>query len=253
MWPTGLESEKLNIFVYKVVKLMENSKSTFMSIAILLGLLGSGFFVYKGMREFRSTQTVKVKGIGEEIVKADRVIWTIAFNVEEPKIEDATKKFNDDKNVILSFLQENKIKKEDIKILTPSVRTESNEKEKKYVIMGKMVVHSTQVDLVQEVSAKVFQLLDRNVLLSGDYYGGENNPAYIISDFDALRPAIFQKALESSKIMANVVASKMGRTVEEPMDIDQGTFNVGGMHGQSEQASIQKKIRVVSFVQYKIK
>lgn len=225
-----------------------------------VGLALSGFFIGKGLQNFRQPRSIiQVKGIGEKDVYADHVIWTIAFQTTGDQFIATQDSYGQSIETILAFLKEKNFATSEIKISAPNVErlllesrdpaSNTIQRDEQYRISGTVLVETDQVKKVEQAEKHTFQLLKKGVLLQHNPHIA--NPRYIIKNFDQLRPSIFAQALESSYKMALQVAQKSSANVGAIQSVDQGNFSIKSRVGyENEEAYPEKKVRVVSYISY---
>ena len=231
-----------------------------LGVVLALGVGTAGFFVGKGLVQFRQARKIiQAKGIGEQEVMADYAIWKIPFLVTQKDFQAAKLAYEENLSIIQGFLSENGFTLKDIQILVPNIeqkilrdpQDELKKAEESYEITGTVLIKTSQVKQVEAASEKTFQLLQKGVWLRSDPY--TTNPRYIIRDFDRLRPEIFAQAIESAYRMAQKLAEKSGVTIGKILSVDQGNFSIRSRIGnENEEAYPEKKVRVVSYVNYEL-
>ena len=231
-----------------------------------------GYFISNGLIFFNSghNKSVNVKGIGERIIKADQAFWSISFESEGKTFEEARTKFHQDSKALRQFLKEQNFTENDFSFSppVPSTSKESFYDNKRsvsittkttHVISSKITVQSNNVEKIASASKNTTALLDKGIMITknNNYgYGShqEANPRYILTAFDQYRPELLAEAVQSARNMASKLAQDAGAKVGSIINADQGNFSIQNpiSSNDPEEASIMKKVRVVSHLTYEL-
>jgi|GEM_PF-2100476 hypothetical protein len=230
-----------------------------------------GYFISNGLIHFNSAhvKSVNVKGIGEKTIKANQVFWTIAFESEGKTFDEARAKFHKDTEALSLFMKNQNFSTEDFSFSppVPSIKTESRYDSKHdksvvisstHVITSKLILQSNNVDKVATAAKQTTTLLDKGLKMVNEnhhnYGTREANPRYILTAFDQYRPALLAEAVQSARNMASKLAQDAGAKVGSIINADQGKFSISNPMSStdSEEASIMKKVRVVSHLTYEL-
>ena len=223
-----------------------------------------GILVGSGLKEFGSIKpskpTVDVKGISERMVKANKAIWTIEFSAFASSFQAARKTYSQNVKDIKAFLIDLGFKEEEFSFSPPNTEIYKEEKKGKvretiFDITSKAIIQSNDVDKIKSAASQVMRLLDKNILLKkNDRWSYDVNPRYLLNNFDDHRPSMLAEAVKSAKSMAQKFAEDVGSRVGKIIHADQGGFSIRGNISElePEEASIMKKIRVVSRMTYSL-
>ena len=125
---------------------------------------------------------VTVKGSSEKIVQADMGYWTLSFSNAGNDLKGLKDKNKSDLDNVLLFLKDNKIAEDEIKI-TPLELIDMNSREYKdpnqqnrYILTQGVSVITNNVDLLEKISQKLDELIDKNISIKSGY--GESRPIY---------------------------------------------------------------------------
>ncbi len=223
------------------------------SVAFVVGCL----LVGQSLEKFRSRNAkVSVKGIAERVVKSDYAIWRIKFDTHDTKFTKARQQYQHNVAVIEKFLMECGFTNKEWSVKTPDVHF-TNEKSKtnngaitkeRYTIQGEFMVNSADVDRVEKSASNTIKLLEQGVILTKEY---GSNPRYLLRNFDNLRPMLLQESIQSANNMARKFAEHSGAIVGKIRYANQGNFHIyDPFSGYDQEASIMKKIKVISHVDF---
>lgn len=237
------------------------------SLILALGILGSGFFISKGFYESRSNKPyITVKGLAERQVKADLAVWNIPYTVIGNDITEVNNEYIRQQLLILNYLKEKGFKDNEISLNQMSLTDRyandygSNKPEQRYVIKGGIVIRSIRVEDVKLASQTTGELVKQGIALSGD--DSTSNPAFYYTQLNTIRPSMLSEATKSARRVASQFADDSDSTLGMIRRANQGIFEINSPDAtaladsdawqmrRNEQASIYKKIRLVSTIDY---
>lgn len=131
------------------------------------------------------------------------------------------------------------------------------------MITGGIRVRSTQVELIQKTGQALTDLLQQGVPLAFDVNNISPNPSYYFTQLDTIRPNMLADATHSAHEVALQFAkdaqTNLGsiqtanQGVFQIMDRDSSAMGADVSNSQSALSSIDKKIRLVTTIQYQLK
>ena len=234
------------------------SKLTFLTGVVIAGGLAlagffPGYYYYKTNFDFR---TVKVKGLAEKDVKADLAIWNIRFQSSNNNLAQAKKDIERQEHLIRTFLTESGFTADEI--ITQGLTMQDayadayrdrNAIPARYTLNQTMTVRTAQVDLIGTVYPKAGDLVSQGVTFNT--YG--NGVSYLFTGLNAVKPAMLQEATRNARQAADEFARNSDAKVGKIRSANQGVFSIlprEEIPDQSETDQVNKKIRVVSTVEY---
>lgn len=251
---------------------MESNKSIIVISAIIvsLGLIGAGFNIGKGFK--RLSRIVTVKGIAEQDVKSDLGIYEVNYREMGDDLIQLDKNILHDQEVVTTFLKaqgfaENEIVRSQLKIEDRLANTynQNNEeaKQKRYVVTGGVVLRTEKVELIDKTTQIVDQLIQQGVPLAFDASSQSPNPSYYFTKLDSIRPAMFSVATKSAYTIAQQFVQDSGSKLGKIQRASQGVFQIMGRDtstmssdwnsNQNAMGSIDKKVRLVTTIDYRLK
>ncbi len=236
------------------------SVTIFLSTVVLaLGIAFSGFFLMQGLINFNATQgRVAVKGLAERNVEADLGVWRISHGVKEWTLEEARKRLRDNQKMIEAFLNDNGFEadeyaRKDLSLYQgrEAIRSVNNEQEYKsyYQLNQTITVRSEKVRNIEKAAQNTFTLIENDVILNN------SNPVYMYTKLNDIKPDMITEATRNAREAAVRFAEDSNSKVGKILSADQGWFRILSAYGENvegEQASIEKKVRVITTVNFSL-
>jgi len=235
--------------------------------ALLLGLLiGSGgaiggYFIGRGFYQARAERYVTVKGLVERDVKADLALWTISYTSNGPDLSSANDQLQQDQKTVIAFAQAHGFDPSAIQI-QPTTATDlfanqyngnRPDASQRYLIKGGIQIRSAKVDQVRLASQDTGDLVKQGVALGENY---PQAPQYFFTRLNDIRPSMLADATRSARAVAEQFAADSHSQLGPIRRANQGVFQItsrdasGDQAQGDEQSSIEKKVRLVSTVDY---
>lgn len=226
---------------------------TVIACGLALGGFFPGYYFYKTNFDMR---TVKVKGLAEKDVRADLAIWNIRFQTSNDNLAIAKKEMEAQEETIKKFLiqsgfQESEIIRQGLNMqdaYADSYR-DRNTISTRYTLDQTLSVRTEQVDLVNTTYPKIGDLVSGGINFSS--YG--NGVSYLFTGLNAIKPMMLKEATRNARQAAEEFARNSDSKVGKIRSANQGVFSIlprEEIPNQSEPEQINKKIRVVSTVEY---
>jgi uncharacterized protein len=242
------------------------ASATIKSLGIFLGLLALGYFIHTT----RAQQNyVSVKGLATREVKANNAVLEIDYREVGSNLITLSQKINQDQNQVLTYLKSKGFQETEIEPIAAKVTdafansySASNNSvelaKHRYTVTGGVMIHSANVDLVQQTSQQTSALLTAGVPLSFDS-SLYPNPSYFYGSLDSIRPEMLAEATQSARLVAQQFATDSGSQIGSIRRANQGQFQIMSRdsdeagNSQQQLSSIYKKIRLVTSVDYYLK
>lgn len=253
-----------------------NRNTTLVVYALILGIaiLFAGGKIGKGLRFLKNTvPVVTVKGIAERDVISDLGIWEINYREignELPKLDALIQR---DYDTTLKFLKQQGFRAEEIErsafkiedrlanMYLPNQPTTTDTN--RYIVTAGIRIRSTNVTLIQKTSQIIDQLIQLGIPVAFDVSSQSPNPSYYFMKLDDIRPQMMSDATKSAYLVAKQFAHDSKSTLDGIQRANQGLFQVMSRDtstlsadwntGQSALGSIEKKVRLVSTIDYRLK
>lgn len=244
---------------------MRHLSSFIIGASLIVGLGLAGYLVGKGGTRFKAeVRSVTVKGLAEREVKADQVVWRLAFRHASNDMREAQGRVAADRDAALAFLKAQGVPDADVtrettRTLDKAAREYGGgqgESPLRYIATGAVVVQSAQVDKLQAVIAQADQLLQAGIVLDAQGEGGPANPRFVLARFNDLRPALLADATKNARLTAEQFAADGGARIGAIRSANQGVIQIFGPDGSDESSpysptsSPVKRVRVVSTLEF---
>ena len=224
-----------------------------LGLFIFLGLGTLGYFIGTSALKYKLLERmVSVKGLSEREYKADIVIWPIQFGAVSNDLGQLYKRLEHDRDLIVSFLQDNGVKEREITLAQPRVQDKvaqsyGNDRAITYRYAAKQVitVYSKNVDAVRKVMNKIAALGKQNIAFGGDEYS--NRVEYIFTRLNDVKPAMIEEATNKAREVAEKFARDSDSKLGKIKRAYQGQFSISQRDKNNPHI---KKVRVVTTVEY---
>jgi hypothetical protein len=240
---------------------------TLASAAVLGVLIGAGvavggYFVGRGFYMARAGERyVTTKGLVERDVKANLAVWAISYTATGAEISEANDRIEQDQKLVAAFAQSHGFTADEVEI-QPTTVTDAfanrlgngaPDPKERYIVKGGIRLRSGKVDQVRRASQDTGELVKQGVVL------GENYPQaaqYFFTKLNDIRPAMLAEATRSARAVAEQFALDSHSQLGPIRRANQGVFEImgrdtaGDTAPTDDQASIEKKVRLVSTVDY---
>lgn len=212
------------------------------------------FVLRDGFKYRSSERTVDVRGLSERAVKSDEARWVLGFSVSGNDLKVLNSSYKFYQKIIIEFLKkqqftDNEIQKSAANIIDNYANQYNNQKpESRYTLKGQIIVNSKKVDLVSSATEKTDDLLAQDIAIESSerrfYFRGLNN----------LKPEMIKEATQNARESAQKFADDSQASIGNIKSATQGLFSITDLNDEySSDASIEKKVRVVTQVTYFLK
>ncbi len=225
-----------------------------LALGIAVGGFFPGYYYYQSRME---SNFVTVKGLAEMDVRADLGVWDIKYVVTGNDLATAQAEMEAQQKIILSFLKN--LGFEDAEVAVK--RTETNDLmanpyrnesvgSARYILTQSVQVTSQNVDLVEKAINSTGSLISKGIVFDSNNY---NPVSYIFTKINDIKPQMLEEATKNAEAAANEFAKSSGTKVGKIRKANQGVFSILPREQTAnamEMNSIEKKVRVVSTVEY---
>ncbi|MDR0206825.1 MAG: SIMPL domain-containing protein [Bacteroidales bacterium] len=243
---------------------MEKTKSMNLSVALFLGLIILGFFIFKGLRTFSDKdRVVTVKGLAEMNMTATSSTINLDFDFSGDDLQSLIKQIENKKSAILSYLKKEGYKESDVKIKNIDVydrqsyydyewydgkRTQV--KVDRYRVSQSLVISANEVETTEDKAAKIKLDLISNNLTSSTYTN------YVFPELNAIKPQLIAESTKNARIAGEQFANDSKAKLGKIKTASQGQITiVGRYYSYDEETGSQtsnepyiQKARVVSTI-----
>lgn len=241
---------------------------------ISAGIFGAGYSIGKNLFLARIlNRTVTVKGLAEQDVTSDLGIWEINYREVGNDLAQLNQRMLHDQEVVTAFLKaqgfaENEISRSLLKLEDRLANiyqqtSPQNSNESRYVVTGGMRVRSDKVVLIAKSTQLTDKLLQQGIQLAFDASSLSPNPSFYFTQLDSVRAAMLAQATKSARIVAEQFAKDSESRLAGIQRANQGQFQIMSRDTSTASAdwssnenamgSIDKKVRLVTTIDYRLK
>ncbi len=242
-----------------------------LGVCLMVGLVLGGWVLGAEIKAMKmADRYVTVKGLVERTVKSDRAVWAVSFKTAGNDLPSTFAKSEADKNTVMAFFAEQGIGAGEMSVgQIRVVDRQTNEyggnaeKGSRYILTQTVTISSNDVDKMSRAGGKTAALVQAGVVLASGENGQQGGIVYQFSGLNALKPDMITEATRNARDSANRFAADSGSKVGAIRSANQGVFSIAsnepgnaasageeGGGGAQADASIMKKVRVVSTIEY---
>ena len=243
-----------------------------LGLCIMAGLTLGGWLLGSQIKAIKlADRYVTVKGLVERTVKSDTAIWSLNFKEAGNDLPQVFARSEQDKATVIKFFADQGVSPSEIssgQIQVTDTQTNeygNNRPLNRYIVQQAVTVESPDVDKIARAGAKTATLVQAGIVLAAGGPGGLSGIQYKFTGLNALKPDMITEATRNARAAADRFAADSGSQVGAIRSANQGVFSItaGGPGGassggdeaaynaeQQADASIMKKIRVVSTIDY---
>lgn len=224
-----------------------------LGLFLFLGLVSLGYQLGSAAIDFKQLErSVTVKGLAEQEVMADIVIWPIQFIIADNDLQSLYKSIDEGTGKIKAFLNENGIEATDITFAAPAITDKSaqqwgsdNRAEFRYTATQTVTVYSKKVDQVRSVMNELSALGKQGIVLVGNSYDSQTE--YIYTQLNDIKPQMIEEATRNAREAATKFAEDSQSVLGKIRQASQGQFSINPRDKNNPHIM---KVRVVSTVEY---
>ena len=221
-----------------------------------LGLIGGGWAVGQGVVNARTGERgVTVRGVAERNVKADLAVLPLKFTASGEVLSEVQARIDGDLAIVRQFLTAQGYPADAVSLGQLSVADTrsrewgSNNNGPRFILAQTVVVRTTDVARVQQTTRALNELVRQGVVLQ-DF----NGPTYVFTKLNDVRPTMIAEATASARKGAEQFAKDSGTGLGPIRQATQGSFEILARDEiGDETTSLDKKVRVVTTVSYRLK
>lgn len=188
---------------------------------------------------------VEVKGSSEKIVKADRAIWSMSFEVKSNDINELYSTIDTSTQSVEKFLMEQGFTAEEINTAPVSVYQDTyRDAVYRYNANVQMSVFTDKVDTVRSSAEKTVTLIKKGIVFNTSYID------FQFSDLNSVKPEMLAEAIANARVSAQQFAKDARARLGGISRAQQGVFTITEKDPGSPEF---KQIRVVSTVRFMLK
>lgn len=223
---------------------------------IAVGAIGGGAMIGGGLVNARvGDRAVTVRGVSERIVKADLAVLPLRFTASGDVLSEVQARIDGDLAIVRQFLTAQGYPADAVDLGrlevadTRSREYASQNGGPRFILAQTVNVRTGDVDRVQTTSRALNELVRQGVVLQ-DYAG----PSYIFTKLNDVRPAMIAEATAAARSGADRFATDSGARLGPIRQATQGSFEILARDESGDEASsVNKKVRVVTTISYRLK
>lgn len=222
------------------------------------GLAAAGYFpgYYYYMTKMNANY-VSVKGLSEMDVRADLAVWELRFVVTGNDLPLAQQEMAQKSTIIQTFLTGQGFANEEVNVgsintndLLANAYRSNDVNASRYILTQTITVRSASVDLVEKSLSNTGSLIAQGVVFDNQY----GTPvSYIFTKLNYIKPKMLEEATKNAEASAQEFAKSSDSKVGKIRRANQGVFSILPAEqtmNASEMTQINKKVRVVSTIEY---
>lgn len=228
------------------------SSAWVLALGIMIGLIGLGALVANAALQIKQYErSVTVKGLAEQELPADIVIWPIQFMLADNDLAKLYEKADNSTQKIRAFLLLNGLKEDEISVSPPSIVDKSaqnygnNNNPYRYTATQTVTVYSDKIDAVRTLMPRMSELGKQGIVMTGNGY--QSRTEYIFNRLNDIKPEMIEQATENARAVAMKFANDSNSELGKIKRASQGRFSISARDKNNPHI---KNIRVVSTIEY---
>ena len=221
----------------------------------MIGLALIALSIVFGVKEFKGyDRSVSVRGLCEREVKADKVIWPVAYKIGGNDLEALTSEISAKNGAIVDFLVKGGIPREEITINPPSItdcrtNTYGEYRPYNYIVTSSITVCTGKVDEVVALTSRQMELVEKGITV-GSADSWEFQTIYSFNGLNDIKPEMIEEATVNARLAAKKFAKDSGSRLGKIKSASQGQFTI---EDRDSSTPYIKNVRVVTSVTYYIR
>ncbi|MBQ8704037.1 MAG: SIMPL domain-containing protein [Bacteroidales bacterium] len=225
-------------------------KNMIQGSAIVLAALVLGIFMVCTVKTLKSyDDTVRVRGLCEKEVPADRVVLRVNFSEQDNELTSLRATMERDQQAVIDLLKKAGFTDDEIKYTSAHFNDRydsyySNNIRFRYNASQTINVFTSKMEEVSKIQNKIDAELLKQNIISNTYASFEYN------GLNDIKPAMIAESLENARTAADEFAKNSHSRIGKMRTASQGYFEVEDLDENTPQV---KKVRVVTTVEYYLK
>ena len=215
-------------------------KTHFSTLLIAAAVIITGLILGKAyMSKGKPDDTISVIGLGEESFDSDLIVWRASFSRRSMELKDAYAQLNADIRKVKSYLKSRGISEDEMVFEAADISKEwSNIYDDEgnirqtifdgYSLNQSVKVSSKKVNVVEQTSRQVSELIDAGIELNSDA------PEYYYTKLAQLKLKMIEAATKDAHERAAQIAENGGGSLGKLMFADMGVFQITAENSSEE-------------------
>lgn len=210
------------------------------------GIVVMALVIFFAARDFsKQGSYVEVKGLSEQIVKADTAVWSMSFEVKSNNIDGLYADIEKNIKTIKAFLTEKGFEESEINVAPVNIYQDTfRDASFRYNASNFISVYTQKVDLAKTASGDTLLLVKQGVVLN------QNSIVFNVSDINSIKPKMLEEAITNATQTAEQFAQNAGSRLGRVSRANQGVFDITDKDPGSPE---YKKVRLVSTLRFLIR
>lgn len=228
----------------------EREQRESLGCCLMVGLIIGSLLLGNAIKAVRSDdRVVSVKGLCEQVVKADKVICPFAYKVGGDNLQQLYASIEQKNHIIVDFLKAAGISIEEITVSAPKVvdtRTEWSGSENRYayIVTSVVTVCSNKVDEIINLQSRQGELLQKGIATAATW---EYQTVYSFTKLNEIKPSMIEIATKNARETAEKFAADSNSKLGKIKRATQGQFTITD---RDTNTPYMKNVRVVTSVDY---
>lgn len=225
-------------------------KNYILGTSVVLAALVLGICMVCTVRTLKSyDDTVRVRGLCEREVAADRAVLRVSFSDQDNELTDLRARMERDEQAVIALLKEAGFTDEEIKYTSARFNDRydsyySSNIRFRYSANQTINVFTSKMDVAGELQKRIdAELLKRNIISS-------TYASYEYHGLNGIKPVMIAESLGNARSAADEFAKNSHSRIGKMRTASQGYFEVEDLDENTPQV---KRVRVVTTVEYYLK
>ena len=210
------------------------------TILIACSVIIAGYLLASGYQNrAKVSQAISVTGSGEENFTSDLIVWRASFSKRDMVLKQAYADLNEDQKTIRKYLTSKGVESDEIVFEAVDIQKDFNYDYDEngqlrntifngYSLSQSLKIQSKNVDVVENISREVTELIDAGVELNSFA------PDYYYTKLAQLKIKMIEAATKDAKNRAEKIAENAGGVLGNLKNADMGVFQITGENTQEE-------------------
>jgi hypothetical protein len=214
--------------------------SKYVGFAISLSVVFAAYLLSDAFRNRNeSDRVISVTGLGSKDFSSDLIVWSGSFHKMNPELRIAYAELDAARGAIKSYLEQKGIPSSEIIFNAIDIeqqfdtRYDENGNQlssvfKGYRLQQSVQIESRQVELVEEVSRNVTELINSGI----EFYS--NKPSYYYTKLAELKIEMIAEATKDASLRAQKIAENAGGSLGDLKSADMGVIQIVGQNSSDD-------------------
>jgi hypothetical protein len=235
----------------KIMQVQENWKWWISAGLLSMGAIMSAYVIKDTLLAVKAMErTVIVKGLAEQEVAADTVIWPIVYRDADNNLSALVTRLEKKNQALRAFLTLHGFSAEEVTLVAPSVTDKlaqeyvGQDSGLRYVAKTGFTVYSQSPDKVKHALSELAELAKQDIAITDNY---DNRIEYVFTGLNQIKPDMVQQATEEARAVALKFATDSESQLGKIKQANQGQFTIRDRDSNTPEIKV---VRVVTSVEY---